>query len=437
MKDIFDDKRYSEIEGDKFSEVVGDKLRTLGEEPPQGMFERIEQTLHAMEVAEPKRVVPLWSRPFVRGAVAAMAAAMLALVVVVALRENAPEEIRVVAEMQNEELPTPAQPTQSETPEPQKVAVATTMVKSPAASVKMTAGERNESLAEVVEVEAVVAEQEQQIATENESRVEEAQQPTKRENKKSVRTTSSRQNQQELEEYWRVALSEKSKPKSILSSAKVGVYAQNVGVNYGHIVLDNLANSSMIVREQNDISTGSSYMPPAYAQQAPNSKLEHFMPITAGITVSFALNDWLSVDSGLLYTNVYSTGDNEGSMSVYARRRTLDYLGVPVAASLYFADFNRLSFYGRLGGTVELCINAKDKTYIDGKLDQKESIKLTPLTFSLDAAMGATYALWGSVGLFGELGCSYWIAPNGYVENYRTVHPLSLSTRMGVRFAFN
>ena len=59
------------------------------------------------------------------------------------------------------------------------------------------------------------------------------------------------------------------------------------------------------------------------------------------------------------------------------------------------------------------------------------------LTFSLDAAVGASYALWGTMGLFGEVGCSYWMAPQGYAENYRTVNPLSLSTRFGLRFTFN
>ncbi len=455
MKD-YKEHKYTEETGDKFVEVLGNKLRSFSEEPPQGMFERIEQTLREVEmtaersaeVAEPKRVVPLWNRPFVRGVAAAMAVAMLALVVVVTLRNNAPEEIRVVAQ-QHAEQPMSEQPSLVETPELQKVAVATPKVESTAptthtAIITSTAANVEESVENTREVEQVATEVEggvdveAQTTTQTTTQTVEAQQSTERENnKKSVRTTSSRQNQQELEEYWRVALSEKSSPKSILSSAKVGLYAQNVGINYGHIVLNNLTNSSMIVKEQNDISAGNSYMPPFHAQQNPDSKLEHFMPITAGVTVSFSLNDWLSVDSGLLYTNIYSKGDNEGSMSVYARRRTIDYLGVPIAASLYFANFDRLSLYGRVGGTVELCINAKDKTYMDGNLVEKHTLEVPLLTFALDAAVGATYQIVRNMGIFGEVGCSYWISPAYYPDNYRTVHPLSLSTRFGLRFNFN
>lgn len=439
MKDILDDNKYSEAEGDKFFDAVGDKLRMFSEEPPQGMFERIEQTLMAAEAAskptradvaeEPKRVVPLWNRPFVRGVAAAMVAAMLTLVVVVALRDNAPEEIRVVAEQQSVEEPTMEQPTESEPPQQEKIAMVTSMVKAPAATSEVAVVEMDEALM----AESNNAEE---PSVESGSTADPTPKTTKRERRKSRRTGSSRQNQQELEEYWRAAMSVEAPQRGILNPTEVGLYAQNVGFNYGHIQRNNMANSPMMIKEQNE-TTGGSYTSPSLVQQNPNSNLEHFMPVTVGVTVNYALGDWFSVNSGLLYTNVYSKSDTDGSLSHYSRKRTLDYLGVPIALSLYFAEFDRWALYGRVGGTLELCINANDKSYMDGEFVERFTLDVPPLTFSLDAAVGATYALWGNVGLFGEVGCAYWNAPAGYAENYRTVQPLSLSTRFGLSFMFN
>ena len=218
---------------------------------------------------------------------------------------------------------------------------------------------------------------------------------------------------------------------------EIGLYAANVGFNRGHVEVENVAGSSMLVSEKNQHSVGGQYMAPSLVAPREKSHLEHFMPVTVGVTVSRALNGWLSMDSGLLYTNLYSVSKSSGAISNYSMRRTMDFLGVPLALSASFANLGDLSFYGRLGGTVELCINANDKTFVDGVMANKSRLDVPTLTLSFDAALGASYQIVGAVGLFGEVGCSYWKSPADYPENYRTVHPLSLSSRFGLRFTFN
>ena len=429
------ENRYTEEAGDKFAETLGDKLRALSEEPPVGMFDRIEQTLQKTSGVgdkEPKGVVvPLWRRSLVRGVAAAMVAAVCALVVVVALRDNVSEEVEILAEQitpQNE-IVAEEIVAQSVTPEPERVVMS--VARAPKATPKPVAQEIEVvDNSDVVEAVEAVEESEQ---TPSEKRA----QSTKRERRRGNRNLSSRQNQQELENYWREVLAENDAQRGVAFPVEVELYAANFGFNNGHIERNNVANSPMFVKEQNATAEGSSYFSPSLVQPDSASNLEHFMPITAGVTVSFMVSDWLSVDSGLLYTNVYSKSATSGALSHYERRRTLDYLGVPLALSVYFANFDNLSLYGRLGCTAELCINAKDKTYMDGGLVQKYALDVPAFTLSLDAAVGATYSLWNGVGLFGEVGCAYWNAPMGYVENYRTVHPLSLSSRVGLRFTFN
>lgn len=426
MKDILDDKLTQEL---------GDKLRGFREEPPAGMFDRIEQTLMASGVVEPApaekpavMVVPLWKRTWVRGVAATLAAASLALAVMVGLRENMPEEIVVAEQMPNEEVPTP------EISIEEVVAPEVEML-----AVQMAPKVSRPTVAKVVEVEDVTTEEVEQTATEpTEERVATA---TRREgrakNSRTRQRSSSRRSDGELEEYWRSFFTEEPRKRSLSHPTQVAIYASNLGFNQGHINVNNVANSSMLLTENNQLTAGGSYLSPMLVQPKAKSRLEHFMPVTVGVTVSYALNDWLSLDSGLLYTNLYSTSDTSGAVSDFARRRTIDYLGVPLAMSIYFADFDRLSLYGKLGGTAELCIGAKDKEFMDGVMTRKTKLDVTPLTFSLDAAVGAGYALWGGFGLFGEVGCSYWLAPDDYPENYRTVHPLSLSIRAGLRFTFN
>jgi len=116
----------------------------------------------------------------------------------------------------------------------------------------------------------------------------------------------------------------------------------------------------------------------------------------------------------------------------------MNYLGVPLAFSLRIADVGRVGIYGRVGVTGELLISAQDSFYLDGRFNREEDISVARLaTVSLDAAAGADMWLWGGVSLFGEVGCTYWQTPADYPENYRTVHPLSIDLRFGLKYTFN
>lgn len=408
---------------DKYDKLLGDKLAGFREKPPAGMFDRIEQTLVAQGVvakaeesaSEPAVVVPLWRRPIVRGFAAAMAAAMVTLAVVLNIKEVAPQMV-VASQM-------PA-------------------VAAPEVGVAMPDVEKLARLDRYVEVEEVFEDswldlldeepQPELVVTaknDEKSRKVKTTRPRKR--------TATRSDNSGVEDFWRTVLAQKEYERDEESPLEVGLYAANVGFNRGHVEAENVAGSSMLVSEKNQHSVGGQYLAPSLVAPRDNSHLEHFMPVTVGVTLSRPLNGWLSVDSGLLYTNLYSVSESTGAISSYSMRRTMDYLGVPLALSASFANLGDLSFYGRLGGTMEICINANDKTYIDGDMANKSSLDTPLLTYSFDAAVGATYQLLGNMGIFGEVGCSYWLTPDDYPENYRTVHPLSLSSRFGLRFTFN
>lgn len=418
---------------DKYKAVLGDKLGQFREEPPADMFERIEQTLAASgavgspQAEKAKVVVPLWRRPIFKGAVAMLVAASVALAIVLNLDDKVEQlavaevedvmvaqEIAPVEEQASEEIPS-VDPVQQIMPQ-------------------RGAGKGGEMVAMVAlneaEVHPVLAETKEEAAETT---------TTKKKREKATVTSSQRserRSREELEQYWREMLAEEPRERGVAHPVQIALHTANVGINRGDVNINNLANSQMLVREQHELG-GGSYMGPMMAQPM-KTNLEHSMPVTLGVTVSYSLTDWLSVDSGLLYTSLSSKGESSGAASNYLCSRSMDYLGIPVALSLYVAEFDRLSLYGRVGVTGELCVRSRDRFYLDGKLNREENLEnLNTTSLSFDAAAGVNYALVGGLGLFGEVGCSYWKSPEGYPENYRTLHPLSLTTRIGVRFTFN
>lgn len=433
MKEIYDDK---------FGRELGDKLRGLREEPPAGMFERIEETLVSMgavEKSEPKpevRPLPLWQRPIFRG-VAAAAVVVVAVIgaLLLQMQEPAEEQFMAVVEQTKE-------PDQAETKRPQEPSVESSAIV--AAGVPEVSNHPQIPLLSesAMRLSSDVDEQMVVATTKEESEVK-AEEPVKNETKKiksskrTRRKSTTRKSDAELEEYWRSILEEEPRQRGATHPTQVALYASNVGFDRGNMEVNNLANSTMLTQEHNELSGGGSYFAPSLVQLTNHSNLEHFMPVTVGVTVSYSLNDWFSVNSGLLYTNLYSKGDYDGALSRYGCRRTMDYIGVPLNVSFHFADLGPLALYAKLGGSLEFCVSAKDKLYLDGALYDTERLSASPLNFALDASVGLDYALWGGFGLFGEVGCNYWMAPKGSPENYRTAHPLSLSAKFGVSFTFN
>lgn len=420
---------------DIFERELGDKLGGLREEPPAALWERIESTLATIEAApiapSPKEVVPtpLWNRLWVRGVVATLAAAVALVAIVLPLRRGGIEGATAEGYMLCSNSLTLAPPTAM-------VAEATLpLVALPEEELVVEALTLPQSdLEEVVALAEPTSEDVHTPREEASTRLK-----GRKQNPKSGRTTrrtTRERDNSKLSEYWRSVIEGEPRRRSLANPTQIGFYVASAGANRGDVQKENVAYSPMLVQEQSNLG-GGTFMGPVMANQEVASKLEHQMPTTMGLTVSYALNHWLALESGLLYTSLTSHSESAGALSRYEVRRSMEYLGVPLALSFNVVNFNRLGFYGRVGLTGELSIAANDRFYLDGKSNKTESLIVDrPFTLSLDAAAGVNVALVGSVNLFGEVGCSYWNAPDGYPENYRTIHPLSLSTRFGLKFMF-
>lgn len=451
------------IENDKLNQELGDKLACFREEPPEGMFERIEQTLLAggfvagaeSPAEEPARVVvPLWRRPLFRSVVASLAAASVCLAVVLYGGRQRAEELKgeqpILAQesplAQEQELVATLESGEEKPSEEVAVAEQTKVVA--ARSPRRKAAVEPATVAEVVvaaeaesEVVAVVQEHSEQTAAEKKDNGE-GKTTTKKSTREryaaslAARKNTSRRSGSELDEYWRGVLGEQDEPRGP-RPVQVALYTENLGIGRGDVQKSNVSNSQMLVREQSELG-GGSFLGPMMAQKERTATLEHSMPVSVGVTVSYSLTDWLSLESGLLFASYSSRGETVGTMSSYVRRRTMGYLGVPLSVKMDVVEFNAITLYGSVGLMGEVCISAKDKIYLDGALNNVTALKeFDRFTTSFNAVVGVDYRLFDNVGLFGEVGCSYWSVPDSYPENYRTIHPLSLTTRVGLSYSFN
>ena len=426
---------------DKFDELLGDKLSTMSEMPSEGLWDRIEATLAAMEQpavvapVEPKRV-PLWSRSWVRISTAVAAAVALFVGVVTISEQSAPEELvaSVATEISTTEENV-TKPAEAVTPNVEQVLAAATprrlaTTPSPKSTDIVAIGAIEEQEAATIEeVSEIVATATQKAAAANTS-------ATKRSNRRAHRKSAA-----EIEEYWRAVMDQEQEPSSTISflPSEVRLYANNLGFNQGHIQVKNISQSAMLMSENSVAGNDATLAGTPTFMKSPRkstSELKHFMPISVGLSASFALNDWLSIESGLSYTNLYSSSANSGKVSTYHYTQNLHYIGIPLAASVRFIDYGNLSLYAKAGATAEVCVAASNRLYIDKQLNLVQKIDTEGLQIGLNAAAGVGYNIWNNLGLFAEAGVAYWSATKPQPTNYRTEHPLGFSLMAGLRLSF-
>lgn len=427
---------------DKFDELLGDKLSSMSEMPSEGLWDRIEATFAAMEQpavvapVEPKRM-PLWSRSWVRISTAVAAAVALFVGVVTISEQSAPEELvaSVAAEISTteENVIEPAEPA---TPNVEQVLAAAT----PKRLATTPSPKSTDIVAAIVPVEeqeaATIEEATEIVATATQKATATNKSVSKRSGRRSQRKSAA-----EIEEYWRAVMDQEQEPTKGISllPSEVKLYANNLGFDQGHIQVKNISQSAMLMSESNVAGNDATLVGnPTFmkTKRKETSELKHFMPISVGLSASFALNDWLSVESGLSYTNLYSSSDNTGKVSTYHYTQNLHYIGVPLAASVRFIDIGNLSLYAKAGATAEVCVAANNRLYIDKQLNLVQKIDTEGLNIGLNAAAGVNYGIWNNLGLFAEAGVAYWSATKPQPTNYRTEHPLGFSFMAGLRLSF-
>lgn len=138
------------------------------------------------------------------------------------------------------------------------------------------------------------------------------------------------------------------------------------------------------------------------------------MPISAGITIEKMLNNYLGVETGLMYSNLRSTG------------QTLHYLGIPLKMNVTVAKFSKVDLYATVGGLADKCIaGAPDNDF-----------KHEPIQLALTAGLGINYKLNDRLALFAESGIVHYFKTDSELATVRTERPNNFNLLCGVRMTY-
>ena len=174
--------------------------------------------------------------------------------------------------------------------------------------------------------------------------------------------------------------------------------------------------------------------------KAVNSDIKHRLPVRAGISVVYSLNDRLGVESGLSYTNLTSDIKEGSGNHYYSAVQRLHYIGLPLNVKYRIWSWKFLDFYASGGGLVEKCVAATlDCDYfIDNHKNggNDESISDRPWQFSVNASAGVQCNIVKSVGIYVEPGISYYLDDGSQLRTIYKDKPLNFNLNLGVRFLF-
>lgn len=137
--------------------------------------------------------------------------------------------------------------------------------------------------------------------------------------------------------------------------------------------------------------------------------MQHLFPVKFGAALSFSISERFSVDTGLDYLWLRSTG---------AREQQLHFVGIPVKVDYNILNYRPLSLYVAAGVEAFKCIagNGPDK----------------PWLFSAGIGAGIGVALSPTVSLYAEPGFAAYFH-TGLCEHYYTQNPYAASLSVGIK----
>lgn len=171
-----------------------------------------------------------------------------------------------------------------------------------------------------------------------------------------------------------------------------------------------------------------------------HTDLKHKLPVSIGLAIRKELNDRLSLESGLVYTQLNSDLTGGKDDTYYQQSQSLHYLGIPLKANYTLLDNNHFDLYALAGGMIEKSISGNIKTdyYDAGKHthSSKHSLKVDPLQLSLTAALGLQYKFNERISVYAEPGLAYYFDDGSPVSTIRKEKPLNFNLLCGVRMTY-
>lgn len=171
--------------------------------------------------------------------------------------------------------------------------------------------------------------------------------------------------------------------------------------------------------------------------RASETRVNHRMPVTVGVTLSYDFSERWSLETGLTYT-LLSSELHTGVQSYIEEEQKLHYIGIPLKVKHTFWKNNWLTVYAIAGGAVEKCVSGTLETlYVTGSSDRKvehSSLDINALQWSAHVAAGGQFNLTRNLGLYVEPGLAYYFDDGTGIETFRKEYPCNFNLQLGLRF---
>ncbi len=417
---------------DEFERLLQDKLSNYREEPPLGIFTRVESSLAKQSV------VPVRERKAKRMWLYALAGvAVVAVMFVSSLmfferdREVQPLlEDYVAASLDVEKLTDEAKLRFVAQNETDNASVSGRMksLLSDTSNVYVKYKMLNDESVEMPDMLAVKADMPEGNVV---SSIKEAMDNNATYRKAAEKAKRIRD--KEIERYWRQVFKENEQYYADDIQQRRGVstslFAGNFGTldgNFNAQGVNSLASNNM------SVPTGGTdrMMQPAMAKP----ELHHRMPVSVGVNIDIPLANRFSLVTGLNYTYLYSDSSLK-QFSDYELSRRLHYLGIPLGVTYDLWRSNKFSVYVYGGGMLERALYGEEQKRLDGEVLDTEHLSIKGFQTSVNASLGAMYRFTPGVGLYFEPGVSYYFENIKQPASYRTENPTSVSLKVGVKFS--
>ena len=174
-------------------------------------------------------------------------------------------------------------------------------------------------------------------------------------------------------------------------------------------------------------------------------EMEHNQPISFGITVSKSVSEVLYIETGLIYSYLYSKRKNTSPNSLVERKQQFHYLGIPLNVNYNLFSLSKLNVYASVGGMIEKDVYGRLKEVSENQFigDNGESEELIdkPISqrnpqLSVNAGIGLSYPIYQNVKLYGKIGGAYYFDANNQYPTIFLDSKIVMDLNFGIRYEF-
>ena len=175
-------------------------------------------------------------------------------------------------------------------------------------------------------------------------------------------------------------------------------------------------------------------------------EIEHNQPVSFGITVSKSLFDDLYIETGLIYSYLYSKRKNTSSNILVERKQQFHYLGIPLNINYNLFSLQKLNVYASVGGMIEKDIYGRlfqekneSQFIIEDETSEglgNERISQRNSQLSVNAGIGLSYPLHQNFNLYGKIGGAYYFDADNQYPTIYSDSKIVMDLNIGLRYEF-